>query len=325
MLITVLIPTYHRPHDLERCLNALKQQTRLANEVMLVVRDTDNETWTFLEEFDKSSLPLRIVTVKVPGVVAAMNAGVDAAKGEIIALTDDDAAPHPDWLDRIESHFVSDSRIGAVGGRDWIYINAQLIDGAYSRVGQVRWFGQLIGNHHAGVGQPREVDMLKGVNSSYRRVAIQGIRFDERMRGAGAQVHWELAFDLALKRAGWKIIYDPKVAVDHFIAQRFDEDQRNSFNRVALVNMAHNETLILLEHFSPIRRIVFLVWAMLIGTRSVLGLVQLLRLMPSERGLAVQKWVASVQGRWAGWRTWQQSQLASFSRSIVSPKEDVSV
>jgi hypothetical protein len=45
----------------------------------------------------------------------------------------------------------------------------------------------LIGNHHLGVGEPREVDVLKGVNMSYRRTAIADIHFDERMRGTGAQ------------------------------------------------------------------------------------------------------------------------------------------
>ncbi|MGI8501337.1 MAG: glycosyltransferase family 2 protein, partial [Hassallia sp.] len=65
--ITVLIPTYRRPLDLVRCLEALKKQTRQADEVLVVVRDTDAETWTFLQTFNLDSLPLRTVTVKVPG------------------------------------------------------------------------------------------------------------------------------------------------------------------------------------------------------------------------------------------------------------------
>ena len=96
MTITVLIPTYRRPLDLVRCLEALKKQTRKADQVLVVVRDTDTETWRFLETYNRDSLPLRIVTVKVTGVVAAMNEGLDVATGEILVTTDDDAAPHPD-------------------------------------------------------------------------------------------------------------------------------------------------------------------------------------------------------------------------------------
>ena len=306
MTITVVVPTYRRPKDLVRCLEALKQQTRPADEVLVIVRDTDTETWTFLATFNSDLLPLNTVTVKVPGVVAAMNAGLDSAKGEIIAFTDDDAAPHSDWLARIENHFLSDEQIGGVGGRDWVYHGTQLEDGECEVVGQVNWFGRMIGNHHFGVGAPREVDLLKGVNMSFRRTAIKELRFDQRMQGTGAQVNFEIAFSLALKRAGWKLIYDPKVAVDHYPAQRFDEDQRRSFNEIALTNAVHNETLILLEHLPRANRAVFLLWAILVGTRESLGLVQCLRFLPGEGLLAGQKLLASWRGRWQGWRTWQQ-------------------
>ena len=346
MKIVVVIPTYRRPKDLARCLEALQRQTRRADEVIVVVRDTDTETWTFLETFQPQSgsdsdvdsqdispttlwgatgdqalteeygdqLPLRTVKVTVPGVVAAMNAGLDVESGDIIAFTDDDAAPHSDWLARIETHFRSDERIGGVGGRDWVYHGTQLENGDVLRgrpsvrevVGLVQWHGRVIGNHHIGAGAPREVDVLKGVNMSFRRSAIRGLHFDGRMRGTGAQVHFEIAFSLALRRTGWKLIYDPMVAVDHYPAQRFDEDQRNSFNDIALINAVHNETLVLLEHLPPVRRTIFLLWATLVGTRDALGLFQWLRFLPKQGRLAGQKWLASLRGRLQGWLSWQQ-------------------
>lgn len=318
MKITVIIPTYCRTHDLARCLEALQQQTQLPDQVVVVVRDTDAQTWTFLESNKNFCLRLQTVMVKVPGVIAAMNAGLDAAIGDIIAFTDDDAAPHKDWLQRIEAHYESDSRIGAVGGRDWVYQGNQLLDGAKEVVGRLQWFGRVIGNHHLGVGEPREVDVLKGVNVSYRRSAIALLRFDERMRGTGAQVHFELAFCLALKRAGWKLIYDPHVAVNHYPAQRFDEDQRNKFNDIALINAVHNETLALLEHMKPVQRTVFGVWAILVGTRDALGFVQLLRLLPREGTLAVAKWFASIRGRWEGFRTWLSHCPNIFSQTSIT-------
>jgi cellulose synthase/poly-beta-1,6-N-acetylglucosamine synthase-like glycosyltransferase len=306
MKITVLIPTYRRPKDLARCLEMLQKQSRPADEVVVVVRDTDAETWTFLKSFNCDLLPLRTVTVKVPGVVSAMNAGLDTAQGDIITITDDDAAPHIDWLERIELHFLSDDRVGGVGGRDWVYDGTQLQDGARRVVGRVQWFGRVIGNHHLGVGEPREVDIIKGVNSSYRRTAIANLRFDKRLQGTGAQIHNEMSFCLALRRAGWRLIYDPAVAVDHYPAQRFDEDQRNKFNDIALMNIVHNQTLALLEHLPPARRAVFLVWAILFGTRDAMGFGQWLRFLPIEGSLAGQKWLASLRGRWQGWLTWRQ-------------------
>jgi len=284
---------------------ALQAQTKPADQVIVVVRDTDAETWQFLAEFPLNNLPLQTITITQPGVVAALNAGLAAVEGDVLSITDDDAAPHPDWLEKINAHFLADSQIGGVGGRDWIHQGNKIADESRAVVGQLQWFGRVIGNHHLGVGEPRPVDVLKGVNMSFRTQAIAKLRFDERMRGTGAQVHFEMAFTFALKRAGWQIIYDPQIAVDHYPAQRFDEDQRHNFNAIAQINLVHNETLVLLEHLSPLRRIIFLLWAIIVGTRDCYGFVQWLRFFPSQSQLATRKLLASWRGRWQGWQTWQ--------------------
>ncbi|WP_271253055.1 glycosyltransferase family 2 protein [Pseudanabaena sp. Chao 1811] len=307
MKITVVVPTYRRSKDLARCLDALKLQIRPVDELWIIVRDTDEETRTFLQDFDVESLPLQIATVTAVGVVAAMNIGLESASGDIIAFTDDDAAPHSDWLERIEAYFLSDPNVAGVGGRDWVYHGTELEDGAEPIVGKLQWFGRLIGNHHIGIGQEREVDVLKGVNMSFRRTSIQNLRFDQRMRGTGAQVHFEVMFCLQLKQLGWKLIYDSQIGVDHFRGDRFDEDQRDKFNQIAMLNAVHNETLALLEYLPTFRRFAFLGWAIAIGTRDARGLLQWLRFLPKEGNLSSQKLWASWRGRWEGWQTWRNS------------------
>lgn len=307
MKISVIVPTYQRPPDLARCLTALQQQTRPVDELWVIVRDTDEKTWKFLESFEFDSLPLRTAKVTASGVIAAMNIGLEAATGDIVAFTDDDAAPHPDWLERIEAYYLADEQVGGVGGRDWVYHGTKLEDGSQPVVGKLQWFGRLIGNHHIGVGNGREVDVLKGVNMSFRRKAIANLRFDQRMRGTGAQVHFEVIFSLTLRQQEWKLIYDPLIAVDHFPAQRFDEDQRNSFNSEAKINGVHNETLALLGYLSPLQRFIFVIWAIAIGTSEAFGILQCLRFLPKDGDISRQKLWASWRGRWQGWQTWQKS------------------
>ncbi|PZU97722.1 MAG: glycosyl transferase family A [Pseudanabaena sp.] len=307
MKISVVVPTYQRPPDLARCLAALKAQTRPVDDLWVIVRDTDRATWQFLETFDREILPLHTATVTATGVIAAMNIGLESVTGDIVAFTDDDAAPHPDWLEKIEAYYLADAKVGGVGGRDWVYHGSRLEDGARPVVGKLQWFGRLIGNHHIGVGTGREVDVLKGVNMSFRREAIADLRFDQRMRGSGAQVHFEVVFSLTLKQRGWKLIYDPQIAVDHFPSQRFDEDQRNSFNPEASINAVHNETVALLGYLPPQRRLVFMVWAIVIGTSEAFGLLQWLRFLPKDARGAGQKLWACWRGRWLGWQTWQKS------------------
>jgi cellulose synthase/poly-beta-1,6-N-acetylglucosamine synthase-like glycosyltransferase len=309
MKVSVIVPTYKRSQDLERCLKALKCQSRPADEVLVVVRDSDDETHQFLECLALSELSLQVVDVSVPGQVAALNAGLAAAQGDVIAITDDDAAPHPDWLERIEAHFLQDEKVGGVGGRDWVYEkgNSKPLRGPSDPsilVGKLQWFGRTIGNHHLGVGPTREVDILKGANMSYRKTAILDLKFSGDLKGVGAQVSNDMAFSLLVKSKGWRLLYDPAVAVNHFPAQRFDEDQRSQFNPIAQRNMAHNETLVVLENLPSFGKVVYLVWALIIGTRAVPGLVQIVRFFPVQKQISIHRGLASFQGRCAGVNTW---------------------
>ncbi|MGB3681951.1 MAG: glycosyltransferase [Rubrobacteraceae bacterium] len=313
MTITILIKTYRRPKDLARCLESLKSQVRLPDEVVVVVRDTDTETQNLLADIDPEPLRLRMVTVNEPGTVAALNTGLDASEGDIVAFTDDDAVPWPDWLARIEEHFQRDPELGGVGGRDWIRCGEQVNDGSCEVVGKIQWFGRIIANHHLGVGESREVDVLKGVNMSYRREAFRGVRFDERLIGSGGvQRDEDYLFCVTVKRMGWKLIYEPTVAVDHYQTPRPDgdyrpaEEDRSRFSAAAVSDRVHNRTLMLLEHFSTPRQVVFLLWSVLVGSRDAFGVVQCLRFLPDQGTLAREKLLASLNGRLKGWRTWRR-------------------
>ncbi|MCM1982386.1 glycosyltransferase [Lyngbya confervoides] len=307
MEVSVVVPTYRRTDYLEKCLDALKQQLKPAKQVIVTVRETDQETWAFLDRYPRGSLPLDLVCVEVPGVIAALDRGFSRASGEIIAMIDDDAQAFPDWIQRLEVHYQSNPRIGAVGGKDWIYDNGEPQPGnPQPVVGRLQWFGRPIGNHSLGFGEAREVDILKGVNMSFRKQAIGDLTFDPRLLGTGAQVHFEMSFCLALKRAGWRIIYDPNIAVNHYRAQRYDEDQRHTFIAEADYNQVYNETLAVLDHLWMPQRFAFLLWAVLIGTRSARGVVQTLRFLPQEQQWAIARLQSSLRGRWDAWRAWHR-------------------
>lgn len=309
MKVSLIIPTYCRPKDLENCLSAIKGQKRAVDELIVVIRDEDSKTWEFLEKFDSQSLPLKLLSVDVPGVVAAMNLGLREATGDIIAFTDDDSRPRESWIEKIEIHFNSDQSVGAVGGRDWVHQGDKVEDGSSTIVGRVQWFGRVIGNHHIGIGSSRSVDVLKGVNMSFRRSAVEGLYFDDRMLGTGAQVHFELAFCLMLKKFGWRLIYDPAVAVDHYPAQRFDEDVRNSFSYEANKNAIHNETFALMNHFTTAQKAFFMFWAVCIGTRDAFGITQWLRFFLKRDKFATKKLFSSIHGRGLGVKSWWHSRL----------------
>jgi len=267
MIVSVLVPSYLRTAALARCLGALALQIQKAHEVVVVVRTGDNES-VGVARAAQEHLPLEIVSVAVSGQVQALNAGLAHCRGEIVAITDDDAAPRPDWLFRINAHFACDKALGAVGGRDWVHKADAVGDRNSALVGRFLWFGRAVGNHHIGAGPPRDVDFLKGVNCAFRMAAIRPIGFDERLRGAGAQVHNDMVACLAIKRAGWRILYDPAVAVDHYPAPRFDNDQRNGSDVQAAADRRFNFCLALQDVTPAWRRAAAVCWQHLIGRQA---------------------------------------------------------
>lgn len=300
MRVTVVVPTYRRPQDLARCLAAVRIQRRAADGVLVVVRDDDVESSELIDQLSADWAGLRAVPVSRPGVVAAMNAALDAAFGDVLALTDDDAEPADDWLERIVGVFEANANVGGVGGRD----DQLNVPGAKPDVGRLQWFGRVIGNHHIGVGPARDVDVLKGVNCAFRLAPLREVRFDERLRGPGAQVHWELSLCLALRRAGWRLLYDPAIRVRHLVGQRHDDDQlhRGRFDVAPHENAVFNETLILSEHFSPVRRFVFELWYTLVGTAQSPGLLQFFRVLAVDGRIAWVRWRATQRARSGGRR-----------------------
>jgi glycosyltransferase involved in cell wall biosynthesis len=302
MKLSVLIPTFQRPDDLLRCLAAVCRQTRQPDQVIVVVRREDSKTWKALARF--SACPLDVIAVERPGVVHALNSGLAVVTGEAVAITDDDAAPHVDWLEKIERTFLSDPAIGGVGGRDIIGGRPNPEDRLRETVGKVTWLGKVVGNHHLGCGPARPVDVLKGVNCAYRMEAIAKHGFDHRLKGTGAQVHFELSAGLDLIRAGWTLVYDPAILVNHYPAQRHDYDQRGTFNARAVSDEVHNETLALLRHLSPLRRFAFVVWFLSCGTRRCPGMLCWLVEGLSGRPNATHRLIAALRGRALGFLSW---------------------
>ena len=307
MRISVLIPTWRRPRELTRCLAALASQTRPPDEVLVVLREEDEDTPGVLAE--PHAFELRTVQVRTPGVVAALNEGLSQATTDIVAITDDDTSPRPDWLALIERRFAADAGLGGLGGRDWVHHDSGVEDGESETVGKLRWYGRIVGNHHLGTGSMREVDILKGANMAYRRAALDGVRLDERLRGSGAQVHFEIDLSLMVKGAGWKLAYDPAIAVDHYPASRPAGEERERPSRSALFNEVHNETYVLLKRLPPGRRPLALAYWMAVGTRRAPGVALLVERVLRERGRndVTQAFRAAMRGRLAGLRTFREA------------------
>ncbi|MGH2906344.1 MAG: glycosyltransferase family 2 protein [Solirubrobacterales bacterium] len=256
---SVIVPTYRRPEQLAGCLRALARQELPPDQVIVVVRAGDDVS-SGVAKSDRGVIP-DIVTVERRGQTHALNSALERAAGDIVAFTDDDAEPAPDWLARLVTHYA-DPKVGGVGGK--VVVPGQTSAGSSERylVGGVSAIGRPHGNHHLGDGPARDVLWLKGVNMSFRRELCH---FDESLRGDGAQVANDSEIALRIHAAGWRIVYDPAASVEHFAGPRFDADARGTKSIRAMRDAVFNETLVLLRWLPPMARRRAFTYLLLVG------------------------------------------------------------
>ena len=269
--ISVLIPTYKRMDILPICLNGITNMTGNIIQVVVVFRpDDDPETAMWLSERASEDDRIDTVGVYTPGVVAALNAGLEKVHGDLVVIFDDDAVPRMDWLTKVYAHFDNPA-VAAVGGRDIVYKLGEPVKGKMvSTPGVIGFWGGITTGHHLVVGEHREVDVLKGCNWSLRKVSLGSLRFDERLLGTGAQYANEAWFCLNLRHRGWKIILDPNAIVDHYEAHKPDYE-RDSFSRLKCFEWTANKTATELAYASPIQCVKYILFKVLVGTRHCPG------------------------------------------------------
>lgn len=289
--ITIIVPSFKRPRDLRRCLEAVAIQTRVAEEVLVIGREDDTETSKVVCALQGRLPALRLVLVRESGLVAAMNRGLESARGDLLVFTDDDAEAQADWLERIEAKFA-DASVGAVGGRDWLQepdFPTLFQPSTVSRVGILTWYGAQYGNHHCPLkGHTSRVMFLKGVNMAFRRQALGSYRIDLNLRGSGAQAGSEVDLCSQVRHAGFHVLFDDRILVKHYASPRPDGEDRTLLTGSMFPDVCFNNHYLIAKHFGLCLALAYFCHERLLGSRSMPGL------------LASLKW--SLKGDWSAWR-----------------------
>jgi glycosyltransferase involved in cell wall biosynthesis len=101
-LVSVVVSTYNRPARLSRLLGSLRGQSLApeAFEVIVVDNGSDPATAELLAaEVARPGLELRLVRhEQTLGPAGGRNSGWRVARAPLVAFTDDDCAPDPEWL-----------------------------------------------------------------------------------------------------------------------------------------------------------------------------------------------------------------------------------
>lgn len=118
--VSVIIPSYNRARELERCLLSLFQQNYPAPIEILVVDDAStDETASMVKQLITRApqhITLRLLHhVQRQGIGRSRNSGAEAAQHELLAYIDSDCVASPTWLYEIVPVFQQPT-LAAAGG-----------------------------------------------------------------------------------------------------------------------------------------------------------------------------------------------------------------
>jgi glycosyltransferase involved in cell wall biosynthesis len=114
-MISVVIPTYNEEKNIERCLQALDEQTipREDFEIVVVDGQSSDKTVEIAEKYAD-----KVIQQVSDGVGGARNDGVRGAEGDIIVTTDADCVPYREWLEVVQEHFENEGVVAVTGFLD---------------------------------------------------------------------------------------------------------------------------------------------------------------------------------------------------------------
>ncbi len=212
--------------DITELLLKLKNQTYTNHEILLVVEHSE-ELLRKLTDFiaKKNMSNTRIIfTKKILGLSGARNLGIKEAKGEFVAIIDDDAVPTVEWLEQaVYCLTLSPLVIGVTGPAiplwkdkplEWLPDELQWI------IGATTWWDKE---------SLCEVRHAWGMNLAFKREAFEkcngfselhGLKKGET-EGIDRFPHEDVEFSLRVRNFTKKrILYNPNMKVFHKVSSR---------------------------------------------------------------------------------------------------------
>jgi glycosyltransferase involved in cell wall biosynthesis len=211
--VSVVVATRDRPEALGEALGAVRAAMGADDELIVVdSASTDPRVAEVAAE-----LGADVVRSTLPGACRARNLGWRAARHGLVAFTDDDCLPDPDWLARIGGCFAATPGAAFLTGRVLPAGADAAVGGARPRRAQLS-VSLHLDDRSRPIDDVDEADEVgHGANMAWRRSALEALGgFDEAL-GPGAPLRAAEDADLVWRalEAGMTGRYEPAVVVAH--------------------------------------------------------------------------------------------------------------
>jgi len=285
--ISIVVPSYQRSEAIKRTVAQLKAQT-IWPQMEVIVAGQQYPT-----DFKLDSEVI-FLNFSEASVTKAKNSAIQKAQAEIILVLDDDLEFGPELVAWHLSHY-RDENVAAVGGKVIELLPPsksvpgsdllRAISPFRTRFGKFNFFGEPNTNSE-GVKIEMVVEVTPGGNLSFLRRWWEKIGgYDENFYGNA--INEDNDFCLRLVQAGGRIIFDPKIIVEH---QRLPGGTRGFGDVVDWYEQLFaNHLYFFLKHFPKWRLPFFFVYRL----KQVLACLKYGRF--SQRS-----WLAPVKGYWKG-------------------------
>ncbi|MCX7013394.1 MAG: glycosyltransferase family 2 protein [Candidatus Sumerlaeota bacterium] len=239
-LISVIIITLNGADVIDGCLRSLLANEGPRFEILVVDNGSTDSTARLVgERFPQARL---IHLPRNLGFAGGANVGIQASRGEIVVLLNDDTICAPDLLVELARPLLDDPAIGVVGAKIY-YPDGRTLQHAGGEIA-ANALTRHIGYEEIDRGQhdaPRDVDYVSGCCMAVRRDVFRRI-------GLLDPQYFPIYFEevelcVRARKAGWRVITAPRATLRHLESKtqvRFSPRFNYRYNRGRLRFMLKN-------------------------------------------------------------------------------------
>ncbi len=212
-MISIVIPVFNQHEMTEACLKSVRDNTK-GYEVIFI----DNGSKPPLAHTDGYSFDVDVKIIRNEenkGFPAAVNQGIQAAKGDVIILLNNDAIVTPGWSERLVSYL---DRFGVIGPLTNFCAGMQqtTVPAYYDEADLYRVASEWQESHK---GQVTEVRWVIGFCMAFKKSLYDELgAFDESLWPCSGE---EIDFCLRAKKKGYKVGIAKDVYIHHEGSQTF--------------------------------------------------------------------------------------------------------
>lgn len=206
-LISLVVPTVDDSRYLRGLLRSVeKLDYPMERLEVILIGDRRNDNLEELKErFDRLNMIILYYPLR-PG--RKRNIGVDRARGELIAFTDDDCILREDWLTKGVVHLRENPDYVGVGGPNFTPPNEPPFAQAVGRIFGSRFLFSF--RYTTGGRKPHPIDHNPTCNYLLLKEVAAQVRFHDTLFPGE-----DVEFDIRVVEAGHKLLYAPNMVVWH--------------------------------------------------------------------------------------------------------------